>query len=315
GRELTLALEALARREGATLFMTLLAAYALLLHRYSGQEEVVVGSPIAGRSRAETAPLIGFFLNTLVLRTHVAGAGSFRELVRRVRATCLGAYAHQDAPFERLVQELRPEPDPSRSPLFQVIFNFQSAPTPPVALPGVEVTRVIAGSTTVKADLTLIMIASEDVLGGVVEYATDLFEKETIERLFGHFEALLRGSAADPAGPVDGISLLTADERRRALVAWNDAAATYPAGESIPSLFEAQADRSPSAVALVTGGESITYRELDARANRLSHRLRALGVGADATVGLCVDRSAALVVGILGILKAGGAYVPLDPAY
>ncbi len=314
-RDLTLAIKALARRAGATLFMTLIAAYDVLLHRYTGQDEIVVGSPIGGRARAETEGLIGFFLNTLVLRARVAGAGSFRDLLRRVRADCLGAYAHQDAPFERLVQELRPDPDPSRSPVFQVIFNFQSAPAPPIALPGIDARRVIAGSTTVKADITLIMIESDGVLGGVFEYATDLFDAATIERLRGHFETLLRGIVADPARPVDALPLLSDEERHRLLVTWNDTTVAYPEGETIPGLFEAQVDRTPAAIALVAGGERLSYGALDARANRLAHRLRALGVGPDAGVGLCMDRSADLVVGLLGILKAGGAYVPLDPAY
>jgi amino acid adenylation domain-containing protein/non-ribosomal peptide synthase protein (TIGR01720 family) len=315
GRELTRALQALARREGATLFMTLLAAYDVLLHRYTGQGEIVVGSPIAGRTRAETEPLLGFFLNTLVLRTRVSGADSFRALLRRVRTECLGAYAHQDAPFERLVQELRPDTDPSRSPLFQVIFNLQNAPVEAVALPGVEVSRVVAGSMTVKVDLTLIMNESQGALGGVFEYATDLFDATTIERLLGHFEALLGGIVKDPAGAIGELPLLVEDERRRLLDTWNDTATAYPDGELIHGMFEARAAEMPDGIALIAGEAHLSFGELDARANRLAHRLQALGVGPDDGVGLCIDRSAEVVVGLLGILKAGGAYVPLDPVY
>jgi amino acid adenylation domain-containing protein/non-ribosomal peptide synthase protein (TIGR01720 family) len=315
GTELTEALKALARREGVTLYMTLLAAFDVLLHRYTGQDDIVVGSPIAGRTLAETEGLIGFFLNTLVIRARLSGVGSFSELLRRVREVSLGAFAHQDMPFERLVQELHVEPDPSRSPVFQVIFNLQNAPMDALSLPGLTVTQVGAGSTTVKVDLTLIMNERDGNLRGFLEYSTDLFDLATVERLVGHFRVLLEGIVADAARPLAALPLLPAEERRRLLVAWNDTAASFPAGETIASMFEATAARTPDAIALVAGEAKLTFRELSARANRLGRHLRSLGVQRDSVVGLCMDRSAELVVGLLGILAAGGAYVPLDPAY
>jgi amino acid adenylation domain-containing protein/non-ribosomal peptide synthase protein (TIGR01720 family) len=314
-KELAEGLNALARREGATLFMTLLAAYSVLLHRYTGQDDLVVGSPIAGRTAPETEHLIGFFLNTLVLRARLGGAHSFHDLLARVRETCLGAYAHQDMPFERLVQELHPDPDPSRSPLFQVIFNLQNAPYQPMSLPGLEIRRLAAGNTTVKVDLTLIMNESAGTLGGLFEYSTDLFEAATIERLLGHFTTLLGSLVAAPGKPLAEHSLLTDEERRRVLHTWNDTAAAYPAGETIPGMFAAQVARTPDAPALVASDARFTFAELDARTSQLARVLRARGVGPDTVVGLAMDRTSALIVGLLGILKAGGAYVPLDPTY
>ncbi len=311
---LTRALEALARREGATLFMTLLAAFAVLLQRYTGQDDLVVGSPIAGRTRTETEDLIGFFLDTLVLRARFAEVVSFRDLLQQVRATCLGAYAHQDMPFERLVQELHPDPDPGRSPVFQVIFNLQNTPREALSLQGIEVTAVETHGMTVKVDLSLIMAPRDGGLAGVVHFSTDLFDASTVERLVGHFVTLLEGVAADVSRPLGELPLLAADERHRLLVTWNETAAVYPEGETVHGLFEARAHETPEDLALVAGDERLSFRELDARANRVAQRLRALGVGPDAAVGLAMDRSAGLVVGLLGILKAGGAYVPLDPA-
>ncbi|APR84357.1 Malonyl CoA-acyl carrier protein transacylase [Minicystis rosea] len=315
GAELTRAVEALARREGVTLFMTLLAAFDVLLARYSGQDDIVVGSPIAGRTRAETEGLIGFFLNTLVLRTKLDGADSFRDLLHRVRAACLGAYAHQDMPFERLVQELHPDPDPSRSPVFQVIFNLQNTPEEPLVLPDLTITKVPSPSLTVKVDLTLIMAKRADSLLGFIEYSTDLFDPSTIERLTVHFRTLLEGIADDAARPLAQRSLLPSDERRRVLHTWNETRAPYPAGETIHGLFEAQVAKRPDAIAVVAGEARVTYRDLDSRANRLARHLQSLGVGPDTVVGLCLPRSAEMVVGLLGILEAGGAYVPLDPAH
>jgi non-ribosomal peptide synthetase component F len=259
----------LARREGVTLFMALLAAYVVLLHRYSGQDDILVGSPIAGRTRGETESLIGFFLNTLVLRAPVDGAATFRALLQRVRAACLGAYAHQDMPFERLVQELHPDPDPARSPLFQVIFNLQNTPREALSLPGIEVSRIDTGSTTVKVDLTLIMAERDGALGGLFQYGTDLFDAPTIARLVGCFRTVIEGAVAGPGRTVAELPLLAEDERRRIVSTWNDTARAYPAGETVTGLFEAQADRSPSALALVAGPVRLSYRELDARANRL----------------------------------------------
>ncbi|MFT3774237.1 MAG: amino acid adenylation domain-containing protein [Minicystis sp.] len=315
GAELTSALKELSRREGVTLFMTLLAAYEVLLHRYTGQEDIVVGSPVAGRTRAETEDLIGFFINTLVLRTQIEGGASFRDLLRRVRATCLGAYAHQDMPFDRLVQELHLEPDPSRSPVFQVIFNLQNTPMELASLPDVTVGRVDTGSVTVKVDLTLIMAERQGALHGMIEYSTELFDASTIERFAAHFRTLALGLTADPTQPISKVQLLAPEERRRLLVGWNETAAAFPAGETIHGMFTEQAAKRPDALAVVAGETRLTYRDLDARANRLARHLRSLGVGPDSVVGLAMDRSAELLIGMLGILKAGGGYVPLDPTY
>jgi amino acid adenylation domain-containing protein/non-ribosomal peptide synthase protein (TIGR01720 family) len=315
GVELTTALKDLARREGVTLFMTLLAAYDLLLSRYSGQDDIVVGSPIAGRTRAESEALIGFFLNTLVFRTRLDGVGTFRELLGRVRATCLSAYAHQDMPFERLVQEIRPDQDPSRSPVFQVILNLQNTPVEALDVAGLTFTPVASPSSTVKVDITLIMAERQGSLLGFLEYSTDLFDAPTLERFVGHFRILLEGVVADAGRPLAALPLLAEDERRRVLHGWNDTSLPFPAGETVASLFAAQAARTPDALALVAGEARLTFRQLDARANRLARHLRGLGVVPDSVVGLCLDRSAELIVGLLGILKAGGGYVPLDPTY
>jgi amino acid adenylation domain-containing protein/non-ribosomal peptide synthase protein (TIGR01720 family) len=315
GAPLTRALHDLSRREGVTLFMTLLAAYDVLLYRYTGQDDLLVGSPVAGRARAETEALIGFFINTLVLRARLDGALAFPELLQRVRDACLGAYAHQDTPFERLVKELHPEPDPSRSPLFQVIFNLQNTPVEAVTLPDVEVRRVDSGSVTVKVDLTLIMFERQGALHGLIEYATDLFDHETVERFAAHFRALLEGIVENPARAVSRLPILGDDERERLLHGWNDTALAFPEDDVVHRMFEATVDRTPEATAVIAGAEELSFRQLDVRANRLARHLRSLGVGAESIVGLCMDRTLGAVIGILGILKAGAAYVPLDPDY
>ncbi len=295
--------------------MLLLAAFDVLLHRYTGQDDIVVGTPIAGRTRAETEDLIGFFVNTLVLRVALSGDLSFAALLRRVREVCLGAYAHQDMPFERLVQELAPERDLSRSPLFQVVFALQNAPSEAVDLGGLQISGVTAESATSKFDLTLVMAEGAGGLVCSFEYDVDLFDGATIDRLLGHFRTLLEGVVADPAAKIGDLPLLSPGERRRLLTELNDVNAVYPAETSIHGLFERQVDRAPDAVALTVEGRALTYRELDARANQLARHLVARGVAPGALVGLCVQRSVEMVVGILGILKAGAAYVPLDPEY
>jgi amino acid adenylation domain-containing protein len=313
--ELSAAVKELCRREGATLYMTLLAAYQVLLHRYSGQDDLVVGTPIAGRTRAETEGLIGFFLNTLLMRSRVTPELTFREHLARVKDGALGAYAHQDMPFERLVQELSPAPDPSRSPLFQAIFNLQNAPREVIRLGGARVRGGVAENATVKVDLTLIMTDSPQGLIGRLEYSTDLFDASTIERFLHQFETLLAAASREPQKKLRDLPVLPDDERRRVLVEWNDTAADYAVAECFHELFEAQVDRTPAAPALVAGAARLTYGELEARANRLAHHLRARGVGPDAVVGVCLERTADLVIAVLGIMKAGGAYVPLDPGY
>jgi amino acid adenylation domain-containing protein len=312
---LTESLKALSRREGVTLFMTLLATFQTLLSRYTGQEEIVVGTPIANRNRAETEPLIGFFVNTLVMRTDISGDPSFEQLLGRVREVALGAYAHQDLPFEKLVEELQPERDLSRSPLFQVMFILQNAPQGELAAQGLRFGSIEVQGGTAKFDLTLAAGESEGRLRCEVEYRTGLFDASTIKRMLGHFETLLEGVAARPEQRVSELPLLTGVEREQVLAEWNDTRRAYPEGLCIHELFEAQAARTPGATAVVDGGVPLTFAELNGRANQVAHRLRALGVGPDVPVGICVERSGEMIVGLLGILKAGGAYVPLDPEY
>ncbi|HEY0735912.1 MAG TPA: amino acid adenylation domain-containing protein, partial [Herpetosiphonaceae bacterium] len=312
--ELTQALQALSQREGATLFMTLLAAWQTLLFRYSGQDDILVGSPIANRTRPELEGLIGFFANTLVLRTDLSGDPTFTELLARARQTALEAYAHQDLPFEMLVEAIQPERDLSRTPLFQVMFVLQNTPARTVELPDLTLQLVDAHSGTAKFDLLLSVVEHPNGLACDLEYNTDLFDQTTMAQLLEHFHRLLDGIVANPAQPISSLPLLTDAERRQQLVDWNATAAPYPA-LAVHQLIEQQAARTPEAVAVVFGAEQLTYRELDRRANQLAHHLRALGVGRDVPVGLCMERSLHLVIGILGILKAGGAYVPLDPHY
>ncbi|MFT3774599.1 MAG: amino acid adenylation domain-containing protein [Minicystis sp.] len=314
-RELSAKLEALSRREGATTFMTLLAAFQTLLHRYTGQEDIVVGSPIANRTRGEVEGLIGFFVNTLALRTDLSGAPSFRELLGRVREVTLGAYAHQHLPFDALVAELAPSRDASRSPLFQVLFSLQNAPMPALTLPGLTLRASPLESDTAKFDLSLLLSETAEGIRGALEYNTDLFDAATSARMVEHLHMLLEGIVADPDRRVPELPLLTAADRHRLLVEWNDTAAAYPEDACVHTLFEAQVERTPDAAAVAFGDRRLTYRELDARADQLAAHLRHLGVAPDARVGLCVERSIEMVVAVLAILKAGGAYVPLDPAY
>jgi len=308
-------LEALSRKEGASLFMTLLAAFQTLLGRYSGQEDIPVGSPIAGRHRVEVEGLIGFFVNMLVLRGDLSGNPTFRELLGRVREVALAAYAHQDLPFERLVQELQPERNLSYSPLFQILFALQNIPSESAKLGALNVSLQFIDSGTSKFDLSVEMTAGPEGLTALVEYATDLFDRDTILRLLDHFRVLLEGIVADPDQRIMALPLLTEAERRRLLVEWNETKTDYPAEASIQELFEAQARRTPEAVALEYEGLRLTYRELNARANQLASYLGRHGVGPEVRVGICAERSLEMVVGTLGILKAGGAYVPLDPDY
>jgi amino acid adenylation domain-containing protein len=297
-----------------TPFMLLLAAFQSLLHRYTGADDIVVGTPLAGRTRREVEPLIGFFVNTLVLRTGLAGDPSFAELLGRVRETALGAFAHQDLPFERLVAELRPERHLAHSPVFQVMFTLQNAPAPRLDLPGLDLSPVESPARAARFDWSLSLTAAEAGIGGYLEYNTDLFDPATIRRALGHLATLLGGAAADPSRRLSELPLLPAAERRQILAEWN--ATAEPAWEGpVDALFAAQAARTPEAVAVICRGEPLTYGELGARADRLASRLRALGVGPETPVALAMERSLEMVVGLLGIWKAGGAYLPLDPAY
>ncbi|HKV09763.1 MAG TPA: amino acid adenylation domain-containing protein [Thermoanaerobaculia bacterium] len=307
-------LEDLARREGCTLFAVLLAAFQALLVRFSGQEDVSVGFPSAGRRHRETESLIGFFVNTLVLRSDLSGDPPFRALLGKVRETLLDDQANQDVPFERLVDELRIERTLSHTPLFQVMLALQNAPRAEAPLGDLRLSPLDVSTGASKFDLTLVLSAGEEGLAGVLEYSADLFDAATADRLLGCFRRLLDGVAADPGRRIRSYPLLSPEERSH-LLSWNTGAARRPVETTLHQLFAAQAARSPEAAAVVCGGERLSYGELDALVDAWASRLRELGVGPEARVGLCVERSVAMVVGILAILKAGGAYVPLDPAY
>ncbi|HZG42551.1 MAG TPA: amino acid adenylation domain-containing protein, partial [Longimicrobium sp.] len=312
--ELLERLEALGRSEGTTLFMTLLSAFQVLLGRYSGSEDVVVGSPIAGRTRGEVEGLIGFFVNTLVLRTGLGGDPSFREVLGRAREATLGAYEHQEVPFERLVAELQPERSMSHAPLVQVLFSLQNAGGGDVALPGLEVSGVGAAMEIAKFDLSLTLTATDQGLRGELIYSTDLFERGTAERMVGHLERVLEQVATDADLRLSELELLGDAERARVLALGEGAAPEFPRA-TVDALFAQAAAAAPEAVALAWDGGRMTYAELDGRANRLAHHLRRAGVAAGTRVGVCLERGPEMVVATLAALKAGGAYVPLDPGY
>ncbi|MDQ3803310.1 MAG: amino acid adenylation domain-containing protein [Acidobacteriota bacterium] len=314
-KELSERVDALSRREGATLFMTLLAAFNTLLYFYSKQADIVVGAPVANRSRAGLEDLIGFFVNTLALRADLSGDPPFAELLGRVRGATLGAYEHQDVPFERLVEELQPERSLSRTPLFQALFVLQNTPATELKLSGLQLEVLEGESGTAKFDLVLNLTGTAEGVFGSLEYNTDLFEAATAERLVEHFRLLLEGIVTAPERRLSELSFFTAAERRRLLQEWNDTRADYDGLSCLHEMFEDQAARTPDSVALIFEQEQLTYGELNERANRLAHYLRALGAGPDVPVAICADRSPEMVVGVLGILKAGSACVPLDPFY
>ncbi|HEX2190629.1 MAG TPA: amino acid adenylation domain-containing protein, partial [Longimicrobiaceae bacterium] len=308
-------LQALGRSEGATLNMVLLGAFQVLLSKYSGSEDVVVGSPVAGRTRKEAEGLIGFFVNTVVLRTDLSGDPSFREVLRRAREATLGAHEHQEVPFEKLVAELRPERSLSHSPLFQVMFALQNAVDGGVALQGVEAGQVGAELESAKFDLFLTFKATAQGLRGGLNYSTDLFERGTVVRMLGHLARVLEQVAADADVRLSRLELVGRAERALVLEAWNRTERPYPRGVCIHELFEAQVRERPDAMALVWDGAELTYRELAARANRLAHHLVRRGVGPEARVGVLLERGVELIVSLLAVLKAGGCYVPLDPGF
>jgi amino acid adenylation domain-containing protein len=315
GTELSTALQALSRREGVTLFTTLLAAFQTLLARYSGQKEIVVGSPIANRRHVETEELVGCFVNTLVLRSQLADNPSFSELLKRTWAVVIGAHAHQDVPFEKLVEVLQPERDLSRAPLFQVMFVLQNAGGGSIKLPGLELSLLPSDSGTARFDLTLSLAETAEGLVGMLEYNTDLFDGARMERLLGHFAELLQGVVTAPETRVFELPLLGAAERRQVLEQGNETGRGYEGLGGVHELFEQQVERSGAATAVRCDGEQLSYTELNERANQIAHQLLALGVQAETRVGLLMGRSIELLVSLLGVLKAGGAYVPLDPAY
>ncbi|HEX8242306.1 MAG TPA: condensation domain-containing protein, partial [Longimicrobium sp.] len=318
--ELTAGLKALSRRHGTTLYMTLLAGWATVLGRLSGQNDVVVGSPMAGRGRREIEGLIGFFINTLALRLDLSGAPGAAELLRRVKERVLEAQHHQDIPFEQVVDLVAPVRTLAHHPLFQVTFAWQNTPRGAgegLALPGLQPDRIGFGASDVNAsvDLWLGLREMGGRIMGAVTYSTALYDRETVERHVGYLRRVLREMAADDARPVERLPLLPDAERTRVVETWNRRTAEYASESWIHELFQAHVERAPHADAVVFGDQRWSYAELTARANRLAHHLRALGVGPDVRVGICLERGPEMVAAVLAVLKAGGAYVPLDPAY
>lgn len=314
-KEIVTRINQLKRETGATLFNILLSAFKALIHRYTGQEDILIGSMTANRNRSEIRDLIGFFVNTLVLRTQVTGTLTFRELLARVKEVTLGAYAHQDVPFEKLVEELKPVRESNHSPLFQVMFSFQSLPRNELELPGLQVCKVEIDNGTSKFDLTLDVNETREGIVGFFEYNTDLFDAATIQRMAHHYQNLLIGALDDPDQPLWALPMLSETERNQLLIEWNKTTRDYARSACVHQLFESQVQRSPEAVAAVIDGRILTYRELDMRADQTAVHLQHLGVGPETRVGIMMERSWEMLAGILGVLKAGAAYVPLDPGF
>ncbi|HEX8176350.1 MAG TPA: amino acid adenylation domain-containing protein, partial [Pyrinomonadaceae bacterium] len=313
--ELSEELRELSRREGVTLFMTLLAGWSLLLGRYAAVEDVLVGTPIAGRTRAEVEDLIGFFVNTLVMRVRWESKWRVEELLKAVREVSLGGYSHQEVPFERLVEEMQVERSLSRSPLFQVAFMLQNAPVESLELPGLTLEQIPTKRDKAVFDLSLVLQETGRALSGYLLYDTELFDETTIERMLEHWQILLRGMAKGLGQSVIELPMMSEAERRQVLLQWNDTRSGYPREACVHQLFESQVLATPEAVALVFEDEQVTYAELNRRANQLAHYLQSLGVGLEVPVGISLERSIEMVVGMLAILKAGGFYVPLDASY
>ncbi len=308
-------LRALARSEGATPFAALLAGLQALLWRYTGQEDLIVGSPVAGRVRPETEGLVGLFVNTMPLRTDLSGNPTFRELLRRARATVETAFGYQDLPFEKLVEVVQPERNLAQPPLFQVLLNLVNVPRPAPVWPGLEVEEMDVDGGSAVFDLTLQLAPRNGGLTGFLEYSTDLFDAQTVARMAGHLEALLRGAVADPDSRLAELPMLSEAERRQLIVEWNATDSEYPRYASLVDLFEARATEMPGAVALLAPGRPITYRELRGRVGRVARALRARGVGPGLRVACLLERSPDAVAAILGILATGAAYVPVDPSH
>jgi len=313
--EVTEALKALGRKEGATLFMVLEAAFALLLSRYSGQDDLVIGTPVANRNHTETEPLIGFFLNALALRTDLSGDPAFTELLRRVRKTTLSAYEHRDVPFEYLVEALRPERSLNHSPIFQTMLIYQNIPIETFELPGIEAVPLALEHNVAKIDTTLTMGEKDGGLTGSWEYNTDLFDDPTVDRMIAHFAHILKEIGENPRRRLSEVPLMDPKERHRVLAEWNDTAREYPGDRTVVDLLREQAGKRPGAVAVACEDQRMTYGELDDISDRLAARLRSRGTGHETVVALCGDRTPEMLVGFLAILKAGGVYVPLDPSY
>ena len=302
------------RQERCTLFVTILAAFQVLLARHTGEDDIAVGTPVANRTRLELEPLIGFLANTLVLRTRIVNSLTFRELLASVRKTVFGAYAHQDVPFEKVVQAVRPDRSLSYSTLFQAMLAMRPNPVKAFKLPRVTVEQISLDRGGSQCDLTLIMEEADQGLRGGFEYDTDLFDATTISRLAERLQTLLRAIAEDSNSALEELPLLPATERDLILVKWNDTREAYSEC-CLHQLVEDQAARTPDSVAVVYQDQSLTYRDLERRSNQLAHRLQELGVGLESRVGICLERSLELVIALLGVLKAGGAYLPLDPVY
>ncbi|PSF28879.1 non-ribosomal peptide synthetase, partial [Aphanothece hegewaldii CCALA 016] len=315
-QEITSKLKMITHQQGVTLFMLLLSVFSVILSRYSGQTDLIIGSPIANRNRAEIEPLIGFFVNTLPLRINLENNPTFSDLLKQVRDICLDGYAHQDIPFEKLVEELKIERNMTQNPLFQVMFVLQNTPEDKLKLGELDLTVLDSESQTAKFDLTLSMEETEKGLIGIWEYKTDLFKTETIERLSQHFQNLLESLINNPQQLISETSYLSESEQQQILVEWNQTQIDYPQkNDCIYQLFEAQVEKTPDAVALVYQNQQLTYSQLNFKANQLAHYLISLGVRPETRVGISVERSIEMIIGLLAILKAGGAYVPLDPHY
>ena len=312
--ELLAAVQALGRQNGASLYMTLLAAFQALLFRHSGQEDILLGTPIANRQRPETKDVTGMFINTAVIRANLSADMSFQQLLGQVQQTVLDALANQDLPFDLLVQALQPERDLSYNPLFQAMFVFRDG-SGERTLPGLQVEPLQVDQGVAKFDLTLFAGEANGRLTSAFEYSSDLFEAATVARMLDHWQTLLEAITADPGAPLAALPILAADERDLLLNTWNDTAVPLPQSGCLHERIAEQAARTPQAAAVISENERLTYAELDARANQLAARLAAHGVEPGTPVGLFVERSAQMIVGILGILKAGGAYVPLAPEY
>src|SRR6185369_3722835 len=313
--DLTRRIRSLCQKENVTLFMVLMAAYQILLHRYTGEEDIVVGTPIAGRPVPEIEDLIGLFINTLAIRAQVSSGATVREFLNHVKQVALGAYSNQDLPFERLVKELQPERTLAHNPLFQVMFVLQSEEILPLNLSGIMAEHFRIDHVMANFDLTLDIVEHEDTLVCLFESNADLFDADTIARMTRHFENVLESITENAGQKISDVQLLGEAERRQLLYEWNPTTAAGRDASSIQEMFERQVDQTPDSVALVCDGQELTYRELNGRVNQLAHYLRERGVGPDTMVAMCLHRSAQLIIALMGILKAGGAYVPLDPGY
>ncbi|MEG4805076.1 amino acid adenylation domain-containing protein [Microcoleus sp. ARI1-B5] len=309
------ALKSLSQQEGATLFITLLAAFQTLLYRYTRQADIAVGTPIANRNMSEIEALIGFFVNSLVLRADLSGNPTFRELLHRVKNVAMTAYAHQDLPFEKLVEELHPDRELSRNPLFQISFSLQNTPVAALELPGIAFRAIDFDAGTAKLDLECNLWEDAGSIHGQFIYSTDLFDSATIARMAGHFQTLLSAIVANPQQRLSDLALLTAPEYQQLLIDWNDTQRDYPQNQCFHQLFAERVEREPDAVAAVFENQQLTYRQLNSKANQLARYLQQLGAKSEVLIGLCVERSLDAIVGILGIIKAGAAYLPLDPNY